>query len=128
MNNRIKELRKSLNLTQEEFAIRLAITKASVSRLESGINNPSDQTIKLICSEFGIRREWLEFGHEPMKAADMDNAPETLVPDLVSILSAYPAVLDLFRKVVDHMTPADWLRLNALLDDIQNAEKEPPQP
>lgn len=127
MNNRIKELRKSLNLTQEEFANRLAITKASVSRLESGINNPSDQTIKLICSEFCIRREWLELGHEPMKAADLDGAPETLVPDLVAILSAYPAVLGLFRKVVDHMTPADWARLDALLDEMKTT-KEPPQP
>ena len=127
MNNRIKELRKSLNLTQEEFSNRLAITKASVSRLESGINNPSDQTIKLICSEFCIRREWLEFGHEPMKAADLDGAPETLVPDLVSILSSYPAVLALFRRVVDHMTPSDWARLNALLDEMKTT-KEPPQP
>lgn len=127
MNNRIKELRTSLNLTQEEFANRLAITKASVSRLESGVNNPSDQTVKLICSEFGVRREWLEFGHEPMKATDLDGAPETLVPDLVSILSAYPAVLGLFRKVVDHMTPADWARLNALLDEMKTT-KEPPQP
>lgn len=127
MNNRIKGLRTSLNLTQEEFANRLAITKASVSRLESGVNNPSDQTVKLICSEFGVRREWLEFGHEPMKAADLDGAPETLVPDLVSILSTYPAVLALFRKVVDHMTPADWARLNALLDEMKTT-KEPPQP
>lgn len=127
MNNRIKELRTSLNLTQEEFANRLAITKASVSRLESGVNNPSDQTVKLICSEFGVRREWLELGHEPMKTADLDGAPETLVPDLVAILSAYPAVLGLFRKVVDHMTPADWARLNALLDEMKTT-KEPPQP
>ena len=127
MNNRIKELRTSLNLTQEEFANRLAITKASVSRLESGVNNPSDQTVKLICSEFGVRREWLEFGHEPMKAADLDGAPETLVPDLVAILSAYPSVLGLFRKVVDHMTPADWSRLDALLDEMKTT-KEPPQP
>ena len=39
MNNRIKELRKSFGMTQEEFANRLAITKASVSRIESGINS-----------------------------------------------------------------------------------------
>lgn len=128
MKDRIKQIREQANLSQRAFAQRIGISGPSVARLESGENNPGEQTIRAICSEFGIRREWLEFGHEPMKAADMDNAPETLVPDLVSILSAYPAVLDLFRKVVDHMTPADWLRLNALLDDIQNAEKEPPQP
>lgn len=84
MNNRIKELRKSLSMTQDEFAARLAITKASISRIESGVNNPSDQTIKLICSEFGVRREWLEFGDLPMRSA------ETPAEDaaLASVISA----------------------------------------
>lgn len=127
MNTRIKELRKSLNLTQEEFANRLAITKASVSRLESGVNNPSDQTIKLICSEFGIRREWLELGHEPMKEADMENSPETLVPELVAILSDNPALLDLARRAADLMTVSDWKRLNALLSELLYPNEKPPE-
>ncbi len=62
MNNRIKEVRKKLGLSQEEFGRRLSITKASISRIESGINNPSDQTIKLICSEFNVNEEWLRTG------------------------------------------------------------------
>lgn len=125
MNNRIKELRKSLNLTQEEFANRLAITKASVSRLESGVNNPSDQTIKLICSEFGIRREWLELGHEPMKESDMENSPEMLIPEFVAILADNPALLDLARRTAKLMTPADWHRLNLLVSDILATKKDP---
>lgn len=127
MKDRIKQIREVENLSQRAFAQRIGISGPSVARLESGENNPGEQTIRAICSEFGIRREWLEFGHEPMKAADLDGAPETLVPDLVAILSAYPAVLGLFRKVVDHMTPADWARLNALLDEMKTT-KEPPQP
>ena len=82
----------------------------------------------LICNHFGIRREWLELGEEPMKIADMPNSPEMLVPDLVAVLSEYPAVLALFQKVVGHMTPADWQRLNSLLDEVQGTKKEPPQP
>lgn len=62
MNERIKELRKELGLSQESFGERLKITKASVSRIESGINNPSDQTIKLICSEFHVNENWLRTG------------------------------------------------------------------
>ena len=127
MKDRIKQIREVENLSQRAFAQRIGISGPSVARLESGENNPGEQTIRAICSEFGIRREWLEFGHEPMKAADLDGAPETLVPDLVAILSAYPAVLGLFRKVVDHMTPADWARLIALLDEMKTT-KEPPQP
>ena len=127
MKDRIKQIREVENLSQRAFAQRIGISGPSVARLESGENNPGEQTIRAVCSEFGVRREWLEFGHEPMNAADLDGAPETLVPDLVSILSSYPAVLALFRRVVDHMTPADWARLNALLDEMKTT-KEPPQP
>lgn len=34
--------------------------------LETGINNPSEQTIKLICREFGVSYDWLKNGVEPM--------------------------------------------------------------
>ncbi len=62
MNNRIKEIRKSAGLSQEEFGKRLSVTKTSISKIEAGINNPSDQTIKLICSEFNVNEEWLRSG------------------------------------------------------------------
>lgn len=60
--DRIKCVRISNKLSQEEFGKRLLIKKASISRIESGINNPSDQTIALICSEFGINESWLRTG------------------------------------------------------------------
>lgn len=66
MNERIKLIRESNQLNQEEFGQRLRITKASVSRLESGVNNPSDQTVKLICTEFGINENWLRTGSDDM--------------------------------------------------------------
>ena len=125
LGERIKILRGSMS--QQQFADQLSITRQYIALLESDKREPSPLLIDSLCQKFQVRREWLELGHEPMKAADLDGAPETLVPDLVSILSSYPAVLALFRRVVDHMTPADWARLNALLDEMKTA-KEPPQP
>ena len=54
MNTRIKEIRKQHRLSQEEFGSRIGITRSSVCKLESGENNPSEQTIKLICKEFNV--------------------------------------------------------------------------
>ena len=125
LGERIKILRGSMS--QQQFADQLSITRQYIALLESDKREPSPLLIDSLCQKFQVRREWLELGHEPMKTADLDGAPETLVPDLVAILSAYPAVLGLFRKVVDHMTPADWARLNALLDEMKTT-KEPPQP
>lgn len=68
MNDRIKTIRKKKHLSQEEFGTAIGITRSSVSLLESGRNNPSEQTIKLICQEFNINELWLRTGQgEPEK-------------------------------------------------------------
>lgn len=79
INERFKMLRKDyLKISQEAFGNRAKITKASVSRIEAGINNPSDQTIALICNEFGIREEWLRDGIGPMEKRDPDDPLDQL--------------------------------------------------
>lgn len=128
MKERFLKVRKDNRLSQADFGNKIGVTGAAISRIESGDREPSDVVIKAICREFGIRREWLEFGHEPMKAAEMENSPETLVPELVAILQDNPALLALARRTVDLMTPADWKRLNQLLDELFETKKEPPQP
>lgn len=62
MNERIKTLRKVLNLTMEAFGANIGVTKSSVSRMESGNFIPSDQTILLICHVYGVNESWLRDG------------------------------------------------------------------
>lgn len=62
MNERIKEIRKDAGLTLEKFGERIGITASSCSYLESGKNNPSTQTIALICRVFCVNEEWLRYG------------------------------------------------------------------
>lgn len=62
MKDRIKLIRKIKKLSQEEFGVRIGITRSSVSLLESGRNSPSEQTIMLICKEFGVNEVWLRTG------------------------------------------------------------------
>ena len=45
INERIRKLRKELKVSQEAFGNKIGIKKASVSLIEKGINNPSEQTI-----------------------------------------------------------------------------------
>ena len=66
MNNRIKDIRKKHNLSQDAFGKRLGITGASVSRLESGDREPSDQTVLSICREFSVNELWLRHGEGDM--------------------------------------------------------------
>ncbi len=62
MNERIKELRKSLNLTQQEFANRIGVKRNTVATYEGGRNAPVDAVTSLICKEFNVNEEWLRRG------------------------------------------------------------------
>ena len=66
INGRIKELRKKLGLTQKEFCEKLQITHGALSKIESGDNSPSKQTVFLICSSYGVSDTWLQTGDGEM--------------------------------------------------------------
>ena len=66
MKERIKELRRSLGLTQEEFALRLGIKRGALANYEVGRNEPIDAVISLICREFQVSEVWLRTGEGEM--------------------------------------------------------------
>ena len=66
MKDRIREVRQHFGLSMEKFGSRIGIGKSSISLLESGKNNPSVQTITLICREFGVNEQWLRTGEGEM--------------------------------------------------------------
>ena len=67
IGERIRYLRKDiLNLTLVEASARLGISNPSLSAIETGKNNPSNQTIRSICREFRVREEWLRDGEGSM--------------------------------------------------------------
>lgn len=66
MKDRIKKIRKELDLTQQEFADRIGIARGNVGAYEVGKNAPSDAVISLICREFSVNEEWLRTGQGEM--------------------------------------------------------------
>lgn len=62
MKDRIKKIRKELDLTQQEFAERIGIARGNVGAYEVGKNAPSDAVISLICREFNVNEGWLREG------------------------------------------------------------------
>lgn len=66
MNERIKELRKAVGLTQQEFADRLNINRGAIANYEIGRNEPISAIISLICKEFNVNENWLRTGEGEM--------------------------------------------------------------
>ena len=62
MKDRIKKIRRELDLTQQEFADRIGIKRGGVANYEIGRNEPADSVISLICREFNVNEQWLRDG------------------------------------------------------------------
>lgn len=66
IGDRLKQLRKELDLTQEAFASRIGSVQNTITGYESGRRNPSAPVISLICREFDVSEEWLRNGSGEM--------------------------------------------------------------
>ena len=66
MKDRLKQLRKELGLTQQEFSDQIGIKRNTFSQYENGRNEPIDAVIKLICGKFNVNEDWLRTGEGEM--------------------------------------------------------------
>lgn len=66
VGDRIRELRKELDMTQQEFADRLKIKRNTIATYETGRNDPIDSVFVLICKEFNVSETWLRTGEGEM--------------------------------------------------------------
>lgn len=66
MHERLKKLRKSLDLTQQEFADKIGSKRNTIAKYETSANTPSTAVISLICKEFNVNEDWLRNGNGDM--------------------------------------------------------------
>lgn len=79
MKNRILKIRKDSKLNQEDFGLRLNLTKNYISLIETGNRIPSDRTISDICREFNVNEDWLKNGTGDMYKEKDGSFSELLV-------------------------------------------------
>jgi len=61
---RMKELRKILNLSQKEFSSSLEITQGTISDIENGRKGPSREVLISLNRKFGVNTNWVLMGGE----------------------------------------------------------------
>lgn len=115
INERIRDLRKSLKLSQEEFGNRLGVTKASISRLESGINNVTEQMIKSVCREYNVNYAWLKEGIGEMFVSSDDSVANRIDDLLAGENETAKALFRAFAVLND----ADWEVVQKVINELK---------
>lgn len=77
MKDQVRALRKSLNLSQGEFAESIGLTKNYISLVETGKRSLADRTIRDICRIYSVNEHWLRTGEgEPYIKGSEDELAE----------------------------------------------------
>ncbi|GHV00415.1 hypothetical protein FACS189483_10480 [Spirochaetia bacterium] len=66
VNQRVKQIRKTLKLTQHDFAKVLAVSGGLIACIETQERAVNDRTIKQICDSFSVNPQWLRTGEGEM--------------------------------------------------------------
>lgn len=114
MNERFKEVRKALKLSQDAFGERLGLKGSSVSYIESGRNALTEQNIKAICREFNVDYIWLTTGEGEM-FTESDDQAMALIDRMMS------GENDFARRVFKAFAALDendWKMLKKFVDSV----------
>ena len=110
---RVKEIRKYLNLTMEKFGERLGVGKTAISKLENNERNLTDQMAISICREFNVSETWLRTGEgemfKPKPPEDevgyyveelLENEDNPLYRVIIEMMKTYHGLDDKSKEVV----------------------------
>lgn len=124
IGERVKELRKQVNLTQQAFADRLNLKRNTVGSYEVNVVEPSDRTISDICREFNVNEMWLRTGEGEM--FNQITRSEKITSFLTEITEDEGD--DFKRRFVEmlaELEPEDWKLLERMAEKLQKKEGNP---
>ena len=74
MNERIKQLRLKLALSQDEFGQAIGLSKSGISNIESGTRSVNGKHIRMLTMAYNVNPDWLCTGEGEM-FLPVDNSP-----------------------------------------------------
>ncbi len=120
MNERIKDLRKSLGLTQLEFGEQVGVKANTIGNYEIGLRTPSDAVIRAICREFNVNENWLRTGEGEM----FNPQDEKLAAFIGSLVAddSEPFKRRMVELLAD-LTPEEWKLLEKMAERLTKKEE-----
>lgn len=124
IGERVKELRRQVNLTQQAFADRLNLKRNTVGSYEVNVVEPSDRTISDICREFNVNETWLRTGEgEMFNQITQSEKQAAFLADITA--NEEDSFKRQFVEVLADLEPEDWKFLERMARKLQKKEGNP---
>ena len=119
LGERIKKLRKELDLTQQKLADRLGVKHNTIALIESGKRNTSDQLLFSVCREFNVSEEWLRNGDGEMFVPK----PETTIDEIVREYGLDDLDRQIIKEFIE-LSDQDRAAVKAYIQSIISTRKQ----
>lgn len=121
IHERIKIIRKSQKLTQQEFGKKLTISRSQIACYERGIHNVPERVLNQIEKEFNINKEWLTTGIGEMRSISNDELEMT-----ETLATLNHSDIHLLKELINKLVKLDSNQLqlfNSLADQFIKKEQ-----
>lgn len=123
MNRRLRELRKSLKLTQQEFGSKIGLSNTSIGNIENGVINLTDRNISLICSTYNANEDWLRTGKGQMfNPMTQDDEFSYLIGALLVEDCDYKKKF--IKSMLELEDELDWMIVSNLVEGLKKKNKK----
>ncbi len=118
MHERLKKLRKTLDMTQQELAESIGVKRNTIATYESGRNEPIDAVLNLICKVHNVNRAWLTSGEgEMFNKLDQENE---LMQWAGKLLGSTDSFKKNFVRVLMSLDEKEWEFLERKAKELAN--------
>lgn len=117
IKDRIKFIRTSKNLSQDEFGKIINLSRSQIAGYETGAKNITDRAMNDICREFKINEKWLRSGEGEMEAK------MTSDEEFAFLVGTFAAESDDFKKriikaLIDIEDKDDWELIASVVERL----------
>ena len=133
--DRIKEIRKTLGLSQKAFGEKLGLSRSAINNIDSKSVPLKPLFLDLLCTVFSVNRDWLETGEGDMfiassenifrqlkKEYDLDELDEAIITSYLSLRTAERNVVKNYIKAIVNKIDNSSSRNGLIANDIAATE------
>lgn len=123
VGQRIRQVRKAYNLTQQAFADQLGLKQNTIATYEIG-KPASGRTLKAICKTFHVNEAWLRTGEGDMLLPPPNhNTPDEELLGFLGDVSRETSFRSRLIYALSRLSDEDWAVLERLARDLTAPEE-----
>lgn len=119
MNERMRELREMLGLSQKDFAAALGVSRGVIANIEQNLTKPKPPIVSLVCQTYNVSEKWLRDGEgDPF----IDESETDEIMRFVNSLMSDEPDNDFKRRFIAsvvRMSPEGWDALQHFIDSLK---------